>query len=130
MENKSIHLKRSLFFPALLLFLSLTVTAQEAVNEKPVSSEINSFIKDFSLSGPYNKDNLSVYLVHGKTETDATQDYLTLEEALEKELVIVKETGTVQQLKIINNAENINIFIQAGDIVKGCLLYTSPSPRD
>ncbi len=70
------------------------------------------------LSGPYTHKNLSVFLVHRK-DAAAKEQYLTLQEALDKGLVKVVETGSVGQLVINNNAENINIYIQSGDIVKG-----------
>lgn len=70
------------------------------------------------LSGPYQHKNLSIFLVHGKDEFD-TRNLLTLDEAMEKKLVIVHETGNVNQLSIENTSTDKTIFVQAGDIVKG-----------
>jgi hypothetical protein len=69
------------------------------------------------LSGPYSHLNLQVFLVHGPRRLPE-QAYLTLGEAMQRELVVVHETGNVQQLMIENRAE-LPVFIQAGDIVKG-----------
>lgn len=70
------------------------------------------------LSGPYTHENLSVFLVHRK-DAAAKEQYLTLQEALDKGLVKVIETSNVGQLVIHNEAGDINIYIQSGDIVKG-----------
>ena len=70
------------------------------------------------LSGPFTHKNLTFYLVHGEnTLTGKTP--LTLEEAMENNLVIVHETGEVNELAIENVSKNDEVFAQAGDIVKG-----------
>ena len=68
------------------------------------------------LSGPYLHDNLAVYFIHG---ANAAGDVpLTLAEALAKGQVKVRETGSVNNLEI-ENTGTADVFIQAGDIVKG-----------
>jgi len=70
------------------------------------------------LSGPFSHKNLTFYLVHGdNTMTGKTP--LTLEEAMERRVVIVHETGDVNELAIENVSSNEEVFVQAGDIVKG-----------
>jgi len=69
------------------------------------------------LSGPYTHDNLTVFLVHGPDRL-AGRKYLTLQEALEQKKVVVHETGNVNELAVENNGD-VDIFIQAGDIVRG-----------
>ena len=99
------------------LFIVLVLLAggtEKTADEKKVEADPNAM----RLSGPYTHENLSVFLVHRKGGA-AREQYLTLQEAMEKGLVKVAETGTVGQLVINNNAENINIYIQSGDIVKG-----------
>ena len=44
---------------------------------------------------------------------------LSLTEAFEKKHVLVHETGTVGQLEVENLSETFDIFIQAGDVLKG-----------
>ncbi len=72
----------------------------------------------YRISGPYTEKNLSIYLVHGKNQN--TKDkFLTLGEAMEKNKVRVHETGNVNRLQIENISKKDNVYIQAGDIIKG-----------
>jgi hypothetical protein len=68
------------------------------------------------LSGPFTHDNLTIYLVHGKSADGPVP--LTLEEGLGKGKVKVHETGTVAELAIENLGED-DVLVHAGDIVKG-----------
>src|SRR5262245_34885399 len=68
------------------------------------------------VSGPVTHANLTVYFIHGTSAAGKVP--LTLEEALAKRNVEVRETGNVNQLEIENRG-NEPVFIQAGDIVKG-----------
>ena len=68
------------------------------------------------ISGPFTHQNLSVYFVHGASAAGPVP--LTLQEALDKGVVEVIETGSVNELQIRNKG-NTGIFIQSGDIVKG-----------
>lgn len=70
------------------------------------------------LSGPYTQGNLTVFLIHGPDRIHG-KNFLTLDEALEKKIVIVHETKQVNELTIENVSKDVEIFIQAGDIVKG-----------
>jgi hypothetical protein len=67
-------------------------------------------------SGPYVHRNLAIYLVHGRSAPGTVP--LTLAEALVKGSVRVIETGVVSELKV-ENAGDEEVFIQAGDMVKG-----------
>lgn len=69
-----------------------------------------------SVSGPFIHENLAVYLVHGKSAAGPIP--LTLEEALAKGAVEVRETGSVNALEIENLGDS-EVFVQGGDIVKG-----------
>ena len=60
--------------------------------------------------------NLAVYFVHGASAGGPVP--LTLQEALAKGQVQVVETGRVNELQIENTGAE-QVFIQAGDIVKG-----------
>ena len=68
------------------------------------------------ISGPHVHANLAVYFVHGVSAGGAVP--LTLQEALAKGQVQVVETGRVNELQIENTGAE-QVFIQAGDIVKG-----------
>ena len=70
------------------------------------------------ISGPYTYKNLSVYLVHGDT-TYVGDTPLILDEALKAKLAIVHETADVNELAIENLSKSDDVFVQAGDIVKG-----------
>jgi len=60
--------------------------------------------------------NLAVYLIQGDDQT--AQIYVTLEEAMEKNLIVIHETGNVGELSADNKSECF-VFILSGDIVKG-----------
>jgi len=72
-----------------------------------------------NISGPYTHKNLEIFLVHDNSAVDTRRKYMPLKEAMDKEIVIVHETGSVQKLSIENTSADIHIFIHSGDIVKG-----------
>jgi len=71
---------------------------------------------EYRVTGPIVHENLAVYLVHGASAAGAVP--LTLDEALARRAVKVHETGNVNELQIENLASD-EVFVQAGDIVKG-----------
>jgi hypothetical protein len=71
---------------------------------------------DYSVSEPVVHDNLAIYFVHGPSRAGPVP--LTLAEALAQQTVEVREKGQVNELAIENKG-NEEVFIQAGDIVKG-----------
>jgi hypothetical protein len=73
---------------------------------------------DYRISGPYTQDNLTVFLIHGKDAIPGKQ-YLTLAEALEQKKVVVHETKEVNQLTVENLSGDADVYLEAGDIVKG-----------
>jgi len=83
--------------------------------------------ENYSLSGPYAYKNLAIFLIQAKDAKDtATRDparrepkFMTLQEALEQKKATVSETGTVNSLVIENVADDVHIYIQSGDIVRG-----------
>jgi len=72
----------------------------------------------YHLSGPYTHGNLTVFLIRGADQIKG-KNFLTLDEALEQKKVIVHETQNVNQLAIENLSSTDEVFLQAGDIVKG-----------
>ena len=72
-----------------------------------------------ALSGPYTHGNLAIFLVHGPDQIASDREMLTLQEALEQKLVVVHETGNVSELAIENLSDDIDVFVQSGDIVQG-----------
>jgi hypothetical protein len=72
----------------------------------------------YRVSAPYTYKNLSIFLIHGKNETNKT-NIITLAEALERKLFRVYETSDVNELMVENLSKELDVFIQSGDIVKG-----------
>jgi hypothetical protein len=73
--------------------------------------------QNYRLSGPYTHKNLTIFLVHGKDLLPG-KNFLTLQEALAQKKVRVYETKEVNELAI-RNLSNQDIYVQAGDIVRG-----------
>jgi ARG/rhodanese/phosphatase superfamily protein len=73
----------------------------------------------YIVSQPYVCDNLAIFLIHGQ-EKMPEASLLTLQEALEQKKLIVHETGNVNELAI-ENLSFEEVYVQAGDIVKGGL---------
>ena len=70
----------------------------------------------YRLSDPVTHRNLAIYLVHGKSRGGPVP--LTLQEAMARKAVEVREIGRVNELQVENVGDE-EVFIQAGDIVKG-----------
>lgn len=98
-----------------VLFTTLLAKTSQTLSSPPATEKISS--GDYQISGPYSYKNLSVFLVHGKDKLKG-KNFLTLEEAIKQNKIIVYETGSVNEL-IVENISGDEIFIQAGDIVKG-----------
>ncbi len=93
-------------------FLSL------AAGAAPLYAAFPSFAASANVivSGPHVHENLAVYLIHGAGSTGPVP--LTLQEALAKGSVTVRETSNVNEL-IVENTGTEDVFVQSGDIVKG-----------
>jgi hypothetical protein len=97
------------------LGLFINTMAQNSATAPPPDAK-QSGASDYRLSGPYTHKNLTVFLVHGKDQT--TKTFLTLQEALAQKKVRVYETKDVNELAI-RNLSNHDIYVQAGDMVRG-----------
>ncbi len=75
-------------------------------------------MQEGTIKGPFVHRNLQLFLIHGKPQLEQRR-YLTLGEAMEMNIVVVAETGSVQQLTIENKSKDKTVFIHAGDVVKG-----------
>jgi len=101
-----------LFLIAFCVALVVAMTAQgqrEQSQTPPVA--------DHAVSGPYTHKNLTIFLLHDAGQSQSRAP-LTLQEAMKRKLVIVRETGDVNRLTIQNRSSQ-DVFVQAGDIVKG-----------
>ena len=72
----------------------------------------------YRVSAPYSYKNLTIFLIHGKNETNK-MNILTLQEAMERQILRVYETSDVNELAVENISKTYDVFIQSGDIVKG-----------
>jgi ARG/rhodanese/phosphatase superfamily protein len=81
-----------------------------------VTKEIQ--LSNYRLSGPYQFEDLSIFLIHGPDSCEVGR-YTPLEQAMKRGLVTVHETGDVNELAIENVSPTEDIFVQAGDMVKG-----------
>lgn len=72
----------------------------------------------YRISAPYSHKNLTIFLIHGKNETSKT-NILTLQEAMDRQILRVYETSDVNELAVENVSKSFDVFIQSGDIVKG-----------
>jgi hypothetical protein len=70
----------------------------------------------YRLSDPVVHGNLAIYFIYGKSRGGPVP--LTLQEALARKVITVRETGEVNELQVENVGAD-EIFIQSGDIVKG-----------
>ena len=75
-------------------------------------------LSNYRLSGPYEFKDLSIFLIHGP-DAPISRLYTPLQDAVDRRVAIVHETGSVNELMIQNVTLNEDIFVQAGDIVKG-----------
>ena len=73
---------------------------------------------NYRLSGPYQHENLTIFLVHGPDQANSRM-FTPLEEAMARKVVIVHETNDVNELAIENVSTTEEVFVQAGDIVRG-----------
>jgi hypothetical protein len=72
---------------------------------------------DPRITGPYVHENLSIFLIHSARNATGHK-LLTLQEAMDQKKAVVYETGEVNELSIENQSSE-DVYIQAGDIVKG-----------
>ena len=68
------------------------------------------------VTGPFDHKSLSVFFLHDESRGGAVP--LSLHEALQDGSFRINETGNIHQLNI-DNRSSADVFVQAGDIVKG-----------
>jgi hypothetical protein len=101
-----------------LLALSLAVVLSPAVVDRTASCRAAPLPPEWKVSEPYTFQNLAVFLIQGR-DVHPGKRFLTLQEALAEKKIVVHETGSVNQLAVENVSADFEVFIQAGDIVKG-----------
>ena len=75
-------------------------------------------LSNYRLSVPYQHENLTIFLVYGPDQPNSRM-FTPLEEAMARKVVMVHETNEVNELAIKNVSTSEEVFVQAGDIVKG-----------
>ena len=75
-------------------------------------------LNQLSIAGPYTHENLSIFLLVGADALDGNR-FIPLDDALEQKCVVVHETDNVGELEVENLSELFDLYIQAGDVVKG-----------
>lgn len=98
-------------------FLPSSTETQVQPTATPIIRQ-NLQINNYRLSGPYTHENLTVFLIHGE-DSFSGKPFTTLEEAMKRRVVVVYETSEVNELAIENVSQAEEVFVQAGDIVKG-----------
>jgi hypothetical protein len=89
----------------------------------PLRQDAGMNIKELHCNGPFQSGNLGIFIIErpGISTDPGSGDgtYTPLHEAMERGSVKVHETGQVGQLEAENTAEDFDVLILAGDIVKG-----------
>jgi hypothetical protein len=104
-------MKKPLVAPGLVMMLAAAAALAARAGRAPGAPALE-------ISGPYTHANLAVFLVHGPDAAPG-RTFLTLEEALAAKKAIVRETGSVNELAIENLSPDEDVYVQAGDIVRG-----------
>ena len=110
------------FLVALLTFIVGVALARFSLQTTPAtppaSPPTEHQLSHYRLTGPYQHENLTIFLVHAPDQRNSRM-FTPLEEAMERKLVTVHETSEVNELAIENASASEEVFVQAGDIVKG-----------
>jgi hypothetical protein len=110
MKKRAIAIRLFLIVFTIALVAAMTALGQRQPQQTQAPAE-------YTVSGPYTHKNLTIFLVHGADQSRGPAP-LTLQEAMKRKLVVVRETGDVNRLTI-ENRSNQDVYVQAGDIVKG-----------
>jgi hypothetical protein len=94
----------------------LSFTNSRSTPPSPGIKELQA--SNYKLTGPYQHENLTIFLIHAPDQPGA-RIFTPLQEAMDHNVVIVHETSDVNELAIENVSGSEEVFVQAGDIVKG-----------
>jgi ARG/rhodanese/phosphatase superfamily protein len=111
------HQTFALTLGVVLISIVAVVISTAQQRSRTTEKSVKITVGEYQLSGPYTHKNLSIFLVHGKN-TFTGKTFITLQEAMVQKKVVVYETRSVNELAI-ENVSNDDIYVQAGDIVKG-----------
>jgi ARG/rhodanese/phosphatase superfamily protein len=114
---KQAHLITLAVFALLIAFPIGLLLQADAQTNSSTGNQGPERKSTYRLSGPYTHKNLTIFLVHGR-DLPGHGNFLTLQEALAQKKVVVYETKDVNELAI-RNLSSEEVYVQAGDIVKG-----------
>lgn len=117
MKKQAFVLTLGVVLTAVMVSIGMLVTASAGRGAGGGGQGKRVAAGEYHLSGPYTHKNLSIFLVHGKSQIKITK-FLTLQEALVQRKVVVYETKSVNELSIQNFSDE-DVYVQSGDIVKG-----------
>ncbi len=72
---------------------------------------------DYKFSAPLTHENLTIFLIHGEDRLKGRK-FMMLAEAMEKKLLVIYETKSVNELTM-ENLSSEEVLILSGDILKG-----------
>lgn len=113
---KAYSIITSVFSICILLFGFTAVEVSQ--DQKTIDNSGNEQVTDqIRIGEGTTVQNLTLFMITGNEKISGNV-YKTLSEAMDTKEVMVKETGSVNQLLLDNNSDDY-IFIHSGDIVKG-----------
>ena len=92
MKKRAINIGLFLIVFSITLVVAVTVWGQ---GQRPQTAPA----AEYTVSGPYTHKNLTIFLLHGSNQSQGMAP-LTLQEAMKRKLVVVRETGDVNRLTI------------------------------
>lgn len=119
-------MKRTIISISGMLLLGFNIACQNDQNINPLpaekdgnQTEMNTLeqFQGMEIQEAASYKGLQVFLLKGQPEIDH-KEYTTLDNAMKKKMVTVKETGNVGELSI-KNTSNKTVYLHSGDIVKG-----------
>lgn len=111
-------MKRALLTMCVSAALVLVTVWDGALAEEKAPPVKTAQVGELVIAGPYVHKNLAVFLILGADQVKG-KTFLTLDEALERKVAVVYETGDVGELAVENKSATHHIYIQSGVIVKG-----------
>jgi len=105
-------------FITLVFGAALVLGAEKPPSQPAAPAKETPPAAKLKLTGPYTHENLTIFLIHGEDKLKG-KTFLTLGEALKEKKAVVHETQQVNELSIENLCPNEEVFVLAGDIVRG-----------
>jgi hypothetical protein len=109
--------KESLVGIASLLLLAAALAASAA---KPGAKTAPARREPVTVGRPISHGNLTIFPVYSPRRRDRSSEYLTLDEALQRRVILVKEMPSAEVNRVsVTNKTDRPIYLLAGDIILG-----------